>query len=59
MVKFINSLFMMIKELFKIDEKMKAIKFYNKAQERLILMENEVYEAKISILYYITFIVGN
>lgn len=41
----------MIKELFKIDEKMKAIKFYNKAQERLILMENEVYEAKISILY--------
>lgn len=49
----------MIKELFKIDEKMKAIKFYNKAQERLILMENEVYEAKISILYYITFIVGN
>lgn len=41
----------MIKELFKIDEKMKAIKFYNKAQERLILMENKVYEAKISILY--------
>lgn len=30
---------------------MKAINFYNKAQERLILMENKVYEAKISILY--------
>ncbi len=30
---------------------MKAINFYNKAQERLILMENKIYEAKISILY--------
>ncbi|CAF1792915.1 response regulator aspartate phosphatase RapK [Bacillus subtilis] len=50
-IYYINSLFMMIKELFKIDEKMKAINFYNKAQERLILMENKVYEAKISILY--------
>lgn len=50
-IYYINSLFMIIKELFKIDEKMKAINFYNKAQERLILMENKVYEAKISILY--------
>ncbi|MCY8298892.1 tetratricopeptide repeat protein [Bacillus inaquosorum] len=50
-IYYIHSIFMMIKEQFKIDEKAKAIHFYNKAQERLISMENNIYEAKISILY--------
>ncbi|MCY8518602.1 Rap family tetratricopeptide repeat protein [Bacillus atrophaeus] len=48
---FINSMFMMIKELFKIGEKESALNFHIQAQERLASMENKIYEAKISILY--------
>ncbi|MCP6684166.1 Rap family tetratricopeptide repeat protein [Bacillus nakamurai] len=48
---FIHSMFMIIKELFKIGENESALNFHNQAKERLAYMENKIYEAKISILF--------
>lgn len=50
-VYYINSLYMITKELFIIGQSDQAIYYYKKAQENLNEKENKVYEAKINIIY--------
>ncbi|KAF1680765.1 aspartate phosphatase [Bacillus sp. SKDU12] len=50
-VYYINSLYMITKELFLMGEKDKAVYYYKKGQENLTQKENKLYEAKINIIY--------
>ncbi|MFT0803568.1 Rap family tetratricopeptide repeat protein [Bacillus swezeyi] len=48
---YFNAVFLMIKELFKIGEHDRAAALYREGKERSKGMENDIFEAKINILY--------
>ncbi|MEC1261631.1 tetratricopeptide repeat protein [Bacillus swezeyi] len=48
---YFNAVFLMIKELFKIGEHDRAAALYKEGKERSKGMENDIFEAKINILY--------
>ncbi|AIK46138.1 tetratricopeptide repeat protein [Bacillus atrophaeus] len=50
-VYYINSIYMITKELVKMGYKDKALYYYKKGQDNLNQKENKVYEAKINIIY--------
>ncbi|MEC3606532.1 Rap family tetratricopeptide repeat protein [Bacillus glycinifermentans] len=50
---YFNAVFLMIKELFEIGEHDRAAAFYKEGKERAKGMQNEIFDAKIDILYAI------
>ncbi|MED1018320.1 Rap family tetratricopeptide repeat protein [Bacillus atrophaeus] len=48
---YINSLYMLMREFFKIGEKDKALSYYKKGQEELDKNGNKIYEKKINMIY--------
>ncbi|MFN2747022.1 MULTISPECIES: Rap family tetratricopeptide repeat protein [Bacillus] len=48
---YFNAVFLMIKELFKIGEHDRAVAFYEEGKERSKGMQNDIFDAKIDILY--------